>query len=52
MAASLSSDGKMWALCRYCRIAIFRYPNGKMWRDVLYDSNCCDSPSSWHLPEY
>lgn len=51
MAASLSVDGKLHAMCSYGNHAIWKYPNGKVWRDWTNDSTCQDNPSKVHTPE-
>lgn len=51
MAASLSADGRLWASCRHCHYAIYKYPNGALWRDSNHGSKCSFSPVQWHVPE-
>lgn len=52
MAASLSSGSRIWVACRYCTRAIWKYPNGKLWRDDDNNGTCYISPTSRHAPEY
>jgi hypothetical protein len=51
MAASLSSDGRIWAACMFCRTPIWRFPRGNVWRDQHNDTTCLDSPISVHRAE-
>lgn len=52
MAASLPSDGRIWKACRYCFKAIWRYPNGQLWRDADMRDACPSSMARIHVPEY
>lgn len=50
--SNLSVDGKIWARCRFCTLAIWRYPGGKLWRTYDMQSGCGSCLGNRHAPEW
>lgn len=45
-------NGQLWGVCFWCRMHIWKYPNGQIWRDANMNSVCVRSPQHWHVREY